>query len=89
MSLRGREPNGIVDAGDEFEIVRTRVIDLLIDYRGPISGDRIVNMALRREECRSFSLWGDRVGDVVFTRIARARSSRFPSGEVARCRVFW
>ena len=73
VNLRGREPHGIVAPGAEFERVRTRVIDLLLDYREP-AGERLVNLALRREECRSLGLWGDRVGDVIFTQTALAGS---------------
>ncbi len=74
VNLRGREPHGIVAPGAEFERVRTRVIDLLLDYREPAGGERLVNLALRREECRSLGLWGDRVGDVIFTQTALAGS---------------
>ena len=74
VNLKGREPHGIVAPGAEFERVRTRVIDLLLDYREPASGERLVNLALRREECRSLGLWGDRVGDVIFTQTALAGS---------------
>ncbi|NQU76485.1 MAG: alkaline phosphatase family protein, partial [Planctomycetes bacterium] len=70
VNLKGREPHGIVEPGRHFEEVRTRVIDLLLDYRDPQTGERLVNLALRKEECRSLGLWGDRVGDVIFTQTA-------------------
>ena len=70
VNLKGREPHGIVDPGKLIEEVRTRVIDLLIDYRDPATGQRLVNLALRKEVCPSLGLWGDRVGDVIFTQAA-------------------
>jgi predicted AlkP superfamily phosphohydrolase/phosphomutase len=74
INLKGREPDGIVEPGKEYEDVRTRVIDLLLDYRDPRTGKRVVNMALRKEECRSLGLWGDRVGDIIFTQIPETGS---------------
>ena len=50
------------------------MIDLLLDYREPDGGERLVNLALRSEECRSLGLWGERVGDVIFTQTALAGS---------------
>jgi hypothetical protein len=70
INLKGREPGGIVEPGEQYEEVRTKVIDMLLDYRDPETGERFVNLALRKEECRSLGLWGDRVGDVIFTQTA-------------------
>ena len=70
INLEGREPHGIVKPGKHYEEVRTKVIDMLLDYRDPATGERLVNLALRKEECRSLGLWGDRVGDVIFTQTA-------------------
>jgi len=56
-----------VEPGEAFEEIRDRIIELLLDCRDPKTGRRLINLALRKEECRSFGLWGDRVGDVIFT----------------------
>jgi hypothetical protein len=65
LNLRGRQPQGAVDPAG-YELLRSRVIDLLRDLRDPASGQRLVVRAVRREEAAPMGLWGDRVGDVVY-----------------------
>lgn len=50
VNLRGREPRGIVDPGEEFESVREELIECLQDLRDPETGERIVGKILKREE---------------------------------------
>ena len=66
VNLKGRDPDGIVEPGEEYEQVREQIIDALLTYRDPMTGKRPVAMALRREDGRFFGLHGDRVGDVIF-----------------------
>ncbi|MHB8781337.1 MAG: alkaline phosphatase family protein [Candidatus Geothermincolia bacterium] len=66
VNLRGRDPEGIVEPGAEYEELRDRVIDTLLSYRDPATGRRPVTVALRREDARMLGLYGDRVGDVIY-----------------------
>jgi predicted AlkP superfamily phosphohydrolase/phosphomutase len=50
INLKGRQPQGTVEPGDEYEKLRTDLIERLEDWRHPDSGERIVRRAYRREE---------------------------------------
>lgn len=50
VNLRGREPQGIVDPGTEYEQVREDITRALLDYRDPELGRPLVSRCLRREE---------------------------------------
>jgi predicted AlkP superfamily phosphohydrolase/phosphomutase len=50
VNLVGREANGIVAAGAEYEEVRSRVLEGLAGLRNPETGKPLVTMARRREE---------------------------------------
>ncbi|UCH35977.1 MAG: alkaline phosphatase family protein [Armatimonadota bacterium] len=66
VNLKGRDPQGIVEPGEEYEQVREAIIQALLAYRDPESGQRGVTLALRREDARTMGLYGDVVGDVVY-----------------------
>ena len=65
VNLKGREPNGIVDPAD-YEATQREIIDALLDYRDPATGQRPFTLALTRSNAEILNLWGDLVGDVVF-----------------------
>lgn len=65
VNLKGRDPQGIVNPA-EYEDVRDRIMHTLEGLRDPTTGDKIVRMALRREEAAFLGQKGERVGDVVF-----------------------
>jgi predicted AlkP superfamily phosphohydrolase/phosphomutase len=50
VNLRGRQEQGAVEPGDEYEQVRDRIIETLAGLRDPESGERVVQWARRREE---------------------------------------
>ncbi|MBN1483087.1 MAG: alkaline phosphatase family protein [Chloroflexia bacterium] len=50
INLRGRDPRGIVEPGQEYEALRDKVIQGLLDLRDPDSGERVVEQAWRKEE---------------------------------------
>jgi len=50
INLKGREPNGIVEPGEEFEEVIRSLSEKLIDYRDERTGEKLVEKVLRREE---------------------------------------
>lgn len=66
VNLKGRDPQGIVKPGAEYEEVRDKVIAALYDYVDPETGKRPITLALRREDARILGLYGDKVGDVVY-----------------------
>jgi predicted AlkP superfamily phosphohydrolase/phosphomutase len=50
VNLKGREPNGIVAPGDEYEQVRDAILEGLRSLRHPETGQPLLTMAGRREE---------------------------------------
>ncbi len=65
INKKGRDPDGIVSES-EYESVRDSVIELLDSLRDPITGDKIIKLALRREEAAFLGLNGKRIGDIVY-----------------------
>jgi len=66
VNLKGRDPQGIVEPGEEYEQVREEVIRAFMTYVDPKTGVCPFVMALRKEDARMIGLYGDYVGDVVF-----------------------
>ncbi|MCL5076317.1 MAG: alkaline phosphatase family protein, partial [Chloroflexi bacterium] len=66
VNLKGRDPQGIVEPGKEYEQVRTEAIKALYSMRDPETGECPVALALRTEEATFLGQWGDRVGDIVY-----------------------
>lgn len=50
LNVRGREPQGTVEPGAEYEALRDEVLARLADWRNPDSGEPVVERAWRREE---------------------------------------
>ena len=50
VNLKGREPNGIVEPGDEYEAVRNEIERLAYEFRDPRTGRALIGQVLRREE---------------------------------------
>jgi predicted AlkP superfamily phosphohydrolase/phosphomutase len=50
INLKGRQPNGTVEPGAEYEELRSELIRRLEAWRHPESGEAIVEKAYRREE---------------------------------------
>jgi predicted AlkP superfamily phosphohydrolase/phosphomutase len=50
VNLKGRQPQGVVEPGTEYEALRDRLIRDLEAWRHPVSGAPIVEKAYRREE---------------------------------------
>jgi predicted AlkP superfamily phosphohydrolase/phosphomutase len=66
VNLKGRDPQGIVEPGEEYEEVRGQVVRELLAYKDPETGLNPVALALKREDARILGLYGDWVGDVVY-----------------------
>lgn len=65
VNLKGRDPNGIVPQS-KFESIRDEIIEKLYEMRDQETGDKVIKLALRREEAAHLGLNGDRIGDVVY-----------------------
>jgi hypothetical protein len=50
INLRGREPEGIVEPGAEYERVVAELCERLLAFRDPRSGERVVEAVHRRED---------------------------------------
>lgn len=86
VNLKGRQPHGIVEPGQQYESVCKQIVNILQSVRDAETGDPVVAMALRKEEARHLGLHGERVGDVVYflkpelSRPLAKRSPQMPSG---------
>ncbi len=65
INLKGKYPTGIVDPADKYEL-EAKIINDLYNYRDPITGQRVVSIALRNKDAAILGLNGDRCGDVVY-----------------------
>ena len=63
INLKGRNPEGIVDPEDQYELER-KIIDDLYNYRW--NGKRIVALAVRKKEAAHFGLNGENCGDIIY-----------------------
>jgi predicted AlkP superfamily phosphohydrolase/phosphomutase len=64
VNLKGRDPEGIVEPGEEYEQVRQRIIEALLDAKDPHTGRHAANFVCRIEDASMVGIGGDRVGDV-------------------------
>jgi arylsulfatase A-like enzyme len=65
VNLKGRQPNGIVAPGREYELVREWTPQALYDTRDPETGGCPVALAVRKEDAVPLGHWGDRCSDVL------------------------
>ncbi len=65
VNLKGRDPEGIVEPED-YPKVQRQIIDALMDYKHPQTGNRPFIMAIPKQEAMMLGLWGEQCGDVVY-----------------------
>lgn len=65
VNLKSRDPNGIVSEG-EYESVRNEIIEALMTMKDQETGEKIVQIALRKEDAADLGQNGERIGDVVY-----------------------
>jgi predicted AlkP superfamily phosphohydrolase/phosphomutase len=53
INLKGRQPAGVVEPGEEYEKLRDELVERLEAWRHPETGEKIVERAYRREEVYS------------------------------------
>jgi len=66
VNTKGRDPQGIVKPGEEYDRVREQIIKALHEYVDPKTGLSPIVLAIRKEDARILGLYGDRVGDVIY-----------------------
>lgn len=83
VNLEDKYPGGIVKAED-YEKTRDRIIDALLDYKHPDTGERPILLAVRKEDARVFGMGGAQAGDVVYALKPEYMAEHgygFPTGE--------
>lgn len=65
INLKGRNPEGIVEPEDKYELERQIITDLY-NYKDPITGKRVVAIALRNKDAVVLGLDGPDTGDIVY-----------------------
>lgn len=63
INLKGREPQGIVDPADKYELEEQIMTDLY-GYRHPVSGKRVIAVALRNKDAVLLGYGGPTAGDI-------------------------
>lgn len=64
INVKGRDPHGIVDPADKYEM-EERVISDLYSVRDPETGHRIVSLALHNKDAILLGLGGPRCADIT------------------------
>lgn len=65
VNLKGREPYGIVDPADKYEL-EERIITDLYSLRDDKTGHRVIELALHNREATLLGMGGPDGGDIVF-----------------------
>lgn len=65
INLKGREKHGIVDPKDKYEL-EERIMSDLYALRDPVTGHRIITLALRNRDAMLLGHGGPESGDIVY-----------------------
>lgn len=65
LNLKGRNPQGIVDPADKYEL-ENQIISDLYNYRDPHTGRRVVSVAMRNKDSVLLGMGGPECGDIVY-----------------------
>jgi len=63
LNVKGRDPNGIVEPGDEYQSLREEIIEALLGAKAP-NGQHAYRAVLTKEVAGRLGVGGDRVGDI-------------------------
>lgn len=66
INLKGRNPHGIVEPGEQYEL-EEQIISDLYNYRDSITKKRVVGIALRNKDAVVLGINGPEAGDIFFT----------------------
>lgn len=64
INLKGRNPHGIVDPADKYELEEQIMTDLY-GYKHPVTGKRVFALALRNKDALILGEGGDNSGDII------------------------
>jgi len=67
INLKGRDPDGAVHPGEEYERVREDIIRTLYRLQDPLKKINPISMVLKREEAKTLGYYGEGVGDIIYT----------------------
>lgn len=65
LNIKGRNPNGIVDPADQYELEET-IMTALYGYRSPETGKRVIALALRNKDAVILGTGGPESGDIIY-----------------------
>ena len=65
INLKGRDPHGIVDPADKYELEEQLMTDLY-GYKDPKTGHRIIALALRNKDAKLLGYGGPECGDICY-----------------------
>ena len=65
INVKGREPYGIVAPGEEYEKIRTYIIEKLKELKDPFSGQKLVSHIYKKEEVYH-GPYADQAPDIIF-----------------------
>jgi len=65
LNIKGRDPEGIVDPADQYE-VEEEIMTALYGYRDKETGKRIIALALRNKDAAILGLSGPECGDIIY-----------------------
>lgn len=65
INLKGRNPYGIVEPADKYELEEQIMTDLY-GYKHPDTGKRVIAMALRNKDALLLGLSGEGCGDIIY-----------------------
>ncbi len=65
INLKGRDPHGIVDPEDKYELEEQIITDLY-SYKYPETGKRVVALALHKKDAAVLGMGGEDAGDIIY-----------------------
>jgi len=65
LNIKGRQPHGIVKPEEQYE-VEEEIITALYGYKHPVSGKRVIAMALRNKDAVLLGMGGPESGDIIY-----------------------
>lgn len=65
LNIKGRDPHGIIDPQEQYEW-EEEVMTRLYGYKHPVSGKRVISLALRNRDAVLLGMGGDECGDILF-----------------------
>ena len=66
INLKGRDAHGIVEPADKYAL-EDEIISDLYNYRDPITGRRVIGLAMRNKDAVLLGVNGPECGDIFFT----------------------